>query len=253
MLKGLLRNILKKSGYRIIKADFLNQYYHTNKDPQYRLSGDLNPLEQLFYKYIKDDFFFIQIGANNGQRYDPIYHLLVREKEHIKGIAIEPVKEYFEELAVTYLDFPQIKLIKTAIHNADSQAIIYKINPSLKNIAEHLKGMSSFDKSNFTKDGISATDIVTETVPCISFMDLIESEKITKLHLLQIDAEGYDVEIVKSIDFKKIKPIIINFEHRWQYNLISDSELFSMLKTLIDNGYQIVLNGNDALAYLQEC
>ena len=253
MIKGLLKNIVKKSGYRIIKEDFLNKYYHNNNDPKYRLSGDLNPLEQLFYKYIKDDFFFIQIGANNGQRYDPIHHLLLREREYIKGIAIEPVKEYYEELTVTYQDFPQIKLLKTAIHNTDFEAVIYKIDPALKNIPEHLKGMSSFDRSNFTKDGISTTDIITETVPCISFMDLIESEKITTLHLLQIDAEGYDVEIVKSIDFKKIKPLIINFEHRWQYNLIADSELFTVLKTLIDNGYQIVLNGNDALAYLQEC
>ena len=124
MIKGLLRNIIKKSGYRFINEDFLNKYYHNNNDPKYRLSGDLNPLEQLFYKYITDDFFFIQIGANNGQRFDPIHHLLVREKELIKGIAIEPVQEYFEELKLTYKDFPQIKLLKTAIHNADSEAVV---------------------------------------------------------------------------------------------------------------------------------
>ena len=112
--------------------------------------------------------------------------------------------------------------------------------------------MSSFDITNLTKDGILESDIIPEIVPCLSFMDLIKIENVSKLHLLQIDAEGYDVEILKSIDFKKIKPLIINFEHRWSYNLISDSELFNVLKTLIDNGYHIVLNGNDALAFLQE-
>lgn len=252
MVSGFIKKIIRKAGYTFKKTDFFEKYYHTIADPNYRNSGDLKPLEQLFYKYLNDDFFFIQIGANNGQRYDPIHHLFVREKQHVSGIAIEPVKEYFEELKLTYKDFPQIKLIKKAIHNTESEAAIYKINPDLNDIEERLKGMSSFDIYNFTKEGIPKTDIVTEKISCISFMDLIEEEKITKLHLLQIDAEGYDVEIVKSIDFKKIKPRIINFEHRWQYNLIQDSELFKLLKTLIDNGYQIVLNGNDALAYLEE-
>jgi len=236
----------------VIKRDFFEKNYRNINDPGYRSSGDLNPLDQLFYKYLNDDFFFIQIGANNGRRYDPIHHLLVREKQLIKGIAIEPVQEYFEELKLTYQDFPQIKLLKTAIHNTEKEATIYKINPALPDVPEHLKGMSSFDVRNFTKDGIAETDIVTEKVPCIALMDLIASEKISQLHLLQIDAEGYDIEIVKSIDFSKIKPKVINFEHRWQYNLIQDSALFKLLKTLIDNGYQIVLNGNDALAYLDE-
>lgn len=253
MVLRIIKKLIQQVGYKVIKRDFFEKNYRNITDPGYRSSGDLNPLEQLFYKYINDDFFFIQIGANNGQRYDPIHHLLVREKEHIRGIAIEPVKEYFEELTVTYKDFPQIKLLKTAIHNTEKEATIYKINPTLPDVPEHLKGMSSFDVRNFKKDGIAETAIITEKVPCISFMDLIKSEKITRLHLLQIDAEGYDVEIVKSIDFKKIKPLIINFEHRWQYNLIADSELFTVLKTLIENGYQIVLNGNDALAYLNEC
>jgi FkbM family methyltransferase len=251
MIKEFLKNIANKSGYRIIKKDFLDTYYHRNNDPHYRSSGDLNPLEQLFYKYITDDFFFIQIGANNGQRHDPIHQLIVREKAHVKGIAIEPVQEYFDELQLTYKEFPRIKLIKKAIHNSQTEGIIYKIGPGFSNVGEHLKGMSSFDKYNFTKEGIDENDIVTEKVSCISFMDLIAAEKISKLHLLQIDAEGYDIEIINSIDFNIIKPLIINFEHRWHHNLAPETELFKVLRTLIDNGYRLVLNGNDALAYTE--
>jgi FkbM family methyltransferase len=252
MVKKWLKKVFNKTGYKIIKKDFFQNHYHDNADSRYRKTGDLNPLEQLFYKYIDDDFFFIQIGANNGLRYDPIHHLLVREKQYIRGIAIEPVQEYFEDLQVTYKDFPQIKLLNTAIHNTKKEATIYKINPDLPDVLERFKGMSSFDVHNFTKDGIEESTIVTEKVPCIALMDLIASEKINQLHLLQIDAEGYDIEIVKSIDFTKIKPRVINFEHRWQYNLIQNTELFTLFKTLIDHGYQILLNGNDALAYLDE-
>jgi FkbM family methyltransferase len=251
MIKGLLKKFANKSGYRIIKKDFLDTSYHRNNDPHYRSSGDLNPLEQLFYKYIADDFFFIQVGANDGKRYDPIHHLIVQEKAKVKGIAIEPVQEYFNELQLTYKDFPQIKLINMAIHNSAKERTIYKIAPGYKNAGEHLKGMSSFDIQNLTKDGIAEDDIIAEKIPCISFMDLINEEKITKLHLLQMDAEGYDLEIIRSIDFNKIKPCIINFEHRWKYNLIPESEIFKALRILIDNGYKIFLTGNDALAYIE--
>jgi FkbM family methyltransferase len=251
MIKKLIKNIADKSGYRFIKNDFLNSWYHRNNDPNYRPSGDLNPLEQLFYKYIGDDFFFIQVGANDGKRYDPIHHLIVREKDRVRGIAIEPVKEYFNELQVTYKDFPQIKLINKAIHNCERQVPIYKIAPGYKSSSEHLKGMSSFDIRNLTKDGILEDDIIAEKIPCMSFMDLIEFEKITKLHLLQIDAEGYDLDIIRSIDFNKIKPRVINFEHRWKYNLIPESEIFMVLRILMDNGYKIFLTGNDALAYIE--
>jgi FkbM family methyltransferase len=250
MLKDLLKNMARKAGYRIIKNDFLETYYHSNSSPYYRRSEDINPLEQLFYKYIANDFFFIQIGANNGQRYDPIHHLVVQEKKLVKGIAIEPVDEYFKELQETYKDFPNIKLLNTAIHNVDRESVIYKIAPGYENKGEQLKGMSSFDKNNFLKEGISVNDIVAEKVPCISFMDLVEQENITKLHLLQIDAEGYDIEIINSIDFNRIKPYIINFEHRWKYNLTLESEIFKTLSMLIDNGYKILLDPNDALAYL---
>ena len=250
-MKDFLKKVLHKTGYRLIKEDFLNHHFHNNTDPKCRKSGNLNPLEQLFYKYIDDDFFFIQIGANNGQRYDPIYQLITTEKEKVSGIAVEPVQEYYDELRETYKDFPTIKLIRKAIHSTHKEETIYKINPGYVQMEEHLKGMSSFDKNNFTKDGIPEADIFTERVSCISIMDLLEAEKITRLHLLQVDAEGYDSEIIKSIDFNKIKPFIINFEHRWMYHLIPEAEIFTLFGRLLDNGYTIIMNRNDALAYLE--
>ena len=80
MVKNLIKRVFEIAGYTFKKTAFLEQNYHFHTDPRYRKSGDLNPLEQLIYKYIDDDFFFIQIGANNGKRYDPINHFITREK-----------------------------------------------------------------------------------------------------------------------------------------------------------------------------
>jgi FkbM family methyltransferase len=250
MIKELAKKVMQRFGYRLIKDKYLQEQYRNIKDPQFRNTGNLDPLEQLFYKYIHDDFFFIQIGANDGKRHDPIHHLIAREKAWVRGVALEPVKEYFEELKETYKDFPGIYLLQKAIHNSQTEATIYKINPEYENIGEHLKGMSAFDIRNFTKDGIAEKDILAEKVPCTSIVELVNTEEISKIHLLQIDAEGYDIEIIKSIDFAKLKPLIINFEHRWHYNLTPENELFEVFKILIDNGYKLILNGNDALAYI---
>lgn len=247
-----LKKLVKKTGYTVIKTSFLEKQYIRVSNPEYRRSGDLNPLEQLFYRYVNDGFFFVQIGANDGKRHDPIHHLLVREKELVSGIAIEPVKEYFNDLVQTYSDFSNIKLLNIAIHNEKKEEIIYKINPDAAGIPDHFKGMSSFDISNFTKDGISEDQILSEKVSCLSFMDLIAVENIQRIHLLQIDAEGYDIDIINSIDFTKVKPLVINFEHRWEYNLVSENVLFGVFRKLLGLGYHVSLNGNDAIAYLTE-
>ena len=49
-------------------------------------------------------------------------------------------------------------------------------------------------------------------VKCVKFSDFIKSKNIRSLDLLIIDTEGYDYEIIMSIDFEILKPNIIRFE-----------------------------------------
>ena len=50
----------------------------------------------------KDDFFFIQVGANDGLMCDPIRQFIV--KHSWGGILVEPVPDYFELLKKNYLE-----------------------------------------------------------------------------------------------------------------------------------------------------
>jgi hypothetical protein len=65
-------------------------------DLQIKRPQDSNMLKSIFYRHYHDNFFFVQIGANNGQRFDPIYELVTRHK--LAGLAIEPLPDLFEEL-----------------------------------------------------------------------------------------------------------------------------------------------------------
>ena len=53
-----------------------------------------NRLANLIETNLVDDFFFLQIGANDGISFDPIYHLVTNFK--LRGICLEPIDEYFQ-------------------------------------------------------------------------------------------------------------------------------------------------------------
>jgi hypothetical protein len=50
-----------------------------------------------------------------------------------------------------------------------------------------------------------------EEIETITFDSLVEG--VNHIDLLHIDTEGYDYEIIKSIDFDKHQPSLILFEH----------------------------------------
>ena len=79
----------------------------------------------------------------------------------------------------------------------------------------------------------------------MSFQDLVNKEKIEKIDFLQIDAEGYDFEILKTVNLDKFKPKIINLESTH----FSDKtrELYENL--LGENGYKFFRDKVDTCAY----
>ncbi len=85
-------------------------------------------------------------------------------------------------------------------------------------------------------------------MPALSVSSLLSKHAVSKIDLLQIDAEGFDYEIIKMFDSSAVKPLIINFEHAhipgplrrecWQH--------------LAKRGYSLaVASGMDTVAYLQ--
>ena len=68
--------------------------------------------------------------------------------------------------------------------------------------------------------------------------------EINKLDLLQIDAEGYDFELLKIFPFSKVTPRIIHFEHLH----LNETDRDASLKFLHNLGYYFVLEYFDITA-----
>lgn len=173
---------------------------------------------------INSDFNFIQIGANDGKSFDFLYDFVVLRKS--KGLVVEPIKSYYEELEKNYENFPEIKKINKAIHPSEKEIIFYRIAPNaIDKYPEWVKGIASVDPSHHKKLHINTNDIIEEIVSSESLMKLIkENFKYEIIDYFQIDTEGFDYEVLKMMDFSIINPSMIKYEfvnlnHRDNNNL----------------------------------
>ncbi len=198
-------------------------------------------LERNFPK--KGKFSFIQVGANDGISFDFLYEFAISRQS--SGLVIEPVIDYFNELVINYKDYPEIKKINKAVHCFEKSIKIYKIMESRKQkYPDWVKGMASFDENHHKRQNISKEDMEVENVSAETLMNIISnSYSNKKIDYLQIDTEGYDLEILKMLDFSIVKPPIIKYEH---VNL-EKADLIASKKLLIDQGYSIFKEGIDTL------
>lgn len=251
---------------------------HRWKMYRFHLSTSQNPFFIGFYKYLynpkkgslseflsdyslskKGDFTVIQIGANDGINNDPIHKFIKRD--HWNGVLLEPQNYVYNEFTKKiYAKNTGINVLNAAIGAEDGKMPLYKIGFSSTRWAT---GLSSFSKDQVLKafdNGIVAynckeyneaipTDqtkwIIQEEVRVISPETLIKEFNIKKIDLLQIDAEGYDLEVIKIFDLKKHQPNVVVFENAG----LSDHDYQLALKILSDVGYTTKRFGDNDLAF----
>ena len=90
--------------------------------------------------------------------------------------------------------------------------------------------------------------VESEQVRCVTFDTLFKEEAISRVDLLQIDAEGFDAEILRLFDIPFRRPAIVHFEHI--HLSVEDHE--KAIGLLVDQGYRVTASGTDTLAYLHE-
>jgi FkbM family methyltransferase len=235
-LKSLLNKMLRAFAYR-----FSKQLAKVHSE-----SG----FERLLYERlaITADFFFIQIGANDGKSFDPIYRIVTTEG--VGGLVIEPVRYYYDQLVRNYSRFSKVHPVNVAIHNTEKRMTLYSVDPDkLGKLPPGAKGIASFSRAHHELSGIPREFIVEHEVACLSLPQLLDQYNVRKVDLLQIDTEGYDAEILLNLDFQLMKPSIIRFEHGLYAGIMSVEVFQQVVERLHENGYEILPEAGDATAY----
>lgn len=206
----------------------------------------------------KKYFQFLQIGGNDGYINDPIYKFIKRYPS--KGIIAEPQKEVFNRrLKRTYKGENYVYLENVAIAQEEGFAKLYQLAISNSRWAT---GLASFDKKvleyqittervqrKARKEGVfipvdEDTWIKFEEVICTTLASLLDKHSFSYLDLLQIDTEGYDYEIIKSINFNQLKIDHISYEQTH----LSMNDRKACQELLRSQNYDINIYGEDVLA-----
>ncbi len=201
---------------------------------------------------------FIQIGAADGKRADPIYHFVKRYKW--EGILVEPLPDVFELLKKNYNNVSGLNFENVAISEKNEIREMSRIPLSAveeNRVPRWAFGISSlvpektvFSHKNSSKEVFEnlQKEKITENVKCITLKSLLDKYKIKEIDVLQIDTEGYDVNIINQINFSEFKPKVINFEWQW----LIEKEKDSITKHLTSFGYFLYNCGEDMLASLEQ-
>lgn len=227
----LLFKIFKKIagifGFKLIDKDLIKNDRELGKYSSFSIDNTLN---NLFSD--KKINFLIQIGSNDGKRFDTINEFI--KKYSPISILVEPIKKDFEDLKNNYKDQKNIFFENSAISVNDSIKYLFKVNETKYELYdEHVKGISSFEINHLIKHGVSKSHIIKENINSITIKDLLNKYSLSELDLLIIDAEGYDGNIV--IDFLyniSLRPIII-----FEYIHINHKTFKKLIELLISKKY----------------
>jgi FkbM family methyltransferase len=197
----------------------------------------------------------LQIGCNDGITSDPVHSLL--EKYDFEAILIEPQNKSYESLVQLHKNRPSTIILRYAIGKNDGVQDFYSIRE------DELSLFPGIESSHFglLKDQL-IKQLATVRPDMTNYMDhvqisevqtrninsLLQELQIDTLDLLQIDTEGYDAEIILSLNLDVWSPNVINFEHS---NLSTQvkNKLYKLLKS---HGYLLVLHdktSGDSTAY----
>ena len=177
----------------------------------------------------------LQIGAFDGHACDPLLEIL--QDENVSAILVEPQKIPYEHLVARYATNPRVCLINAAVAERDGVIKLYvpgsSPSPNASLIAQHHR-----------RFGSDAKEVHEVQVSSVSVGSLVKRFRGERLHLLQVDTEGMDYQIVKWFFDASIEPDVLNFESLH----LSKSERLASRQLLKAKGYWWIESDQDTFA-----
>ncbi|MBD1136748.1 FkbM family methyltransferase [Pelagibacterales bacterium SAG-MED49] len=190
-----------------------------------------------------NNFGLVVLGAHTGEYLKD----LIKNYINSKILLVEPVPYNFELLEKEYKAFENIIICKKAILNCRKKDNFYYVKKdSIPKLGKHWASqIGSFDKNHILNHRNKRFKIQEEhiqqiDIEFITFEDLMMKYSINLIDKLQIDVEGAEYEIMKSIDYKKIRINNIIFEAKhFDGTFVEGKKLQEVKEILISNRYTL--------------
>lgn len=218
--------------------------------------GNVLPLDvsALIAAYVaaKGECRIVQIGANSGNRNDPV-ESSIRELG-LPAILIEPQANVFATLKANYANQPQVILERAAIASETGEVELFKVNSdfwahhnfpadadsqiSSLNREQIGRTVEIFGGARLREDESAYLEV--EVVPALSLAALLAKHGIDQIDLLAIDTEGFDFEVIRMVDFQNSPPAMILYE-TIHLELQDRLGAWNLLR---ENGYKLFASDN---------
>lgn len=190
---------------------------------------------------------FVQVGANDGVTLDPLHRqILIRDWT---GVLLEPVPSVFKKLAFNLDGCVRATLENAAIADQEGVLPFYRIREMPDSqLPSWLSLLGSFRREVIASHSRYFPDIEryidVEQVRALTWDSLCRRHGLTDVDLIQVDAEGYDYELLRRLPFERLKPLLLMYEHRH----LTHEDRQACASLLQAQGYDLVEQRYDTLA-----
>lgn len=186
-----------------------------------------------FFRGKKSAGFYVDVGANHPMRCSNTYLLY---KNGWRGINIEPDRVSYQLL--TWFRGRDTN-IRCGIGRGETGTFYRSKDPRQGTFR---KEVASRNQSR----GISL--VHEETIQMRELSDILREHRVTAIDVLSIDTEGYDLEVLETLDFDAVRPtIIIAEEHDFDISKAETSPIFSYLSS---KGYRLICRLGYSLIFM---
>jgi FkbM family methyltransferase len=197
---------------------------------------------------------FVEIGSNDGDHHDHLQEYI--RTRSWRGVMVEPVPFIFESLTSRYGHIEGVTLENAAIGATDGELPFYHLRKAtgeeLETLPYWYHGTGSFSREQVLghkKDIPDVEERLVETrVNAMTFDTLAEKHGLHDLDLLLTDTEGYDWQILRTVDLQRFRPRLAIYEH---YHL-SREDRAAAVEHFRSAGYSVLEEGFDTFCFLAE-
>ncbi len=172
------------------------------------------------------DIYYLDIGAGHPIKYSNTFYFYLRGSH---GITVDALKNNINlhkllrprDISKNYLIGDKNEIVDFYLYKES------ELNTSSKFRKKELEEYSIFSQSKQKLKKISINNFIKNEI----------KDDLNKINFLNIDVEGSDLEIIKSIDWENFQPNIISVEILSKHiEEINGSEIYKILKS---NGYSM--------------
>jgi len=200
-----------------------------------------------------EDVWVAEVGANDGRCMDMLYPFL--KAYDVNAVLIEPVPYLFDMLRHNYREKRRFQFLNLALDTENGTRTLYYFDKPAagQGLSESAwgKGLGSFNPDHYKISQDFRSEFLVHQkalqTECITFDELVRRCRMPRdIDILQIDIEGRDCALIRSIDPAHLRPRHIIYENRH----CPSAEKDACERFLLECGYEVTHVGGNSFARL---